>query len=853
MAFKYLGFGGQTICWRCWQSVTTRPHPSTRWMPPADYPYLSHCARSLYYHIPTSNVPYLTRNPLSTVMAAMRLYLEYLEIANLSRPSRRCTVLQPGPSCGPPGRPLQGLDLRRFGPLGNPCVPGVSSPPHQRILSSQRCLPHMLRDEDSGYSDSPGSPVLPKVNEAGKLYLFATPEIDDDTPEVRDHTDSLWLCGLGEDTNSDQRHVHKQEPPNYKGFITPCHASSNSQPYFLPRTPKASILHSTPSTNTNANPAGHPRKTPSKASSKRKDCQGELNSVKTRKNASIKGKQSEALLDKTALAKEEHIQDPAQTNILHSEYVVREPGTSLHSQYDPDSNVQDTAEIGVLRWVDATKDASSFSCFTPPAIPRASTSNRSSPAAPVQALSLRESPVSSSRALVLEFWGILQNRDQDYDACESSQADESIEWFTDDIRSLRTSTNGSGSNDSPTSSATSNSTPIGLISKNALPTNKRSREREREGDEDERPDRRPTREQGVSVPDALQDSSYPGQMSCPMLELHDCQGTNTTISELMRSLMNRHRIVICKECCTRLPIPDEEKRPVNVLQKHASDGCERYCIGTSCANDAEHSTSFHRRTERCPSWATLTKEARWAFIWILVNPESNLPEPSFLPGPAFEHSQIRRPCKQQARARGNEICAQLMRDIETKERRISTLENDLTTAKSENVQVQQRRNEKIVNLDNIIESLLERLCENGIGLSGSLRKRVQNECPEVMAGILAKELQTVPMLPTSTLTPNHGHYSGSGMPLTWGNMTCPPSKMPTIPVTWSAVPQQMFGPNPGYYFPEFSEKAPTTSAMYPTNAYIPDWNFASMSPSTMHAQVRRHSSSETPETVQPCE
>jgi len=568
-----------------------------------------------------------------------------------------------------------------------------------------------------------------------------------------------------------------------------------------------------------------------------------------RKSATIKGKQTEALLDKTALAREEHIQDPAQINILRSEYMTRKPNTSPHSQYNPEANDQDTAEIGVLRWVDATKDAGPFSRFSPPAIPRASTSNRSSPAAPVQALS----SVSSSRALVLEFWGILQNRDQNYDACESSQADESIEWFTDDIRSLRTSANGSDSHDSPNNSATSNSTPIGLVGKNALSTNKRIREREGEGDEDEHSDRRPTRDQGVAVSDALQDSSYPGQMSCPMLESHDCQGTNTTISELMRSLMNRHRIVICKECCTRLPIPDEEKRPVNILQKHVSDGCERYCIGTSCANGAEHSTSFHRRTERCPSWATLTKEARWTFIWILVNPESDPPEPSFPPGPAFEHSQIRRPCKQQARARGNEICAQLMRDIETKERCISALENDLTTSKNENMQTQQRCNEKTANLENIIESLLERLCENGIGLPGSLRKRLQNECPEAMAAILVKESQTVSTLPTSTLTPNHGYYPASSVSSTWGNMTYPPPTMPTIPVTWGAVPQQMVAPNLGYYFPDFSDKAPTTSAMYPTNTYIPVSNSINMSPSTMHAQVRRYSSSETPETVQPCE
>ncbi|KAH6878971.1 hypothetical protein BKA58DRAFT_378329 [Alternaria rosae] len=648
--------------------------------------------------------------------------------------------------------------------------------------------------------------------------------------------------------SSCQLHGMKQKPPNHTDTITPFQQASTLQPNVFPRILKVSKLRPARSANAKVTPAGYPWEISSIASSARKYFRRKIYHAEPISRASITVKQSETLLNETTSAEDNYIHDHTPTSISHNNHMANEPNTSGHGPSDPGSNIQDTTKIGVLEWVDATKDACSFPSSTPSAIPSAGISDTSSSAAPVQALSPRESPVSSSRSRVLEFWSILQDCDHDYNAYESSQADESIEWFTDDKHSLRTSTTGSGSNGSLNSSATSNSTPIGLFSRNAPSINKRSLERE--GDEDEFPNRRPNRGQGVYVPDAYQDSNHPGQMSCPMLESHDCQGTNTTISELMRSLTNRHRIVICKECCTRLPIPDEEKRPVTILQKHASHGCERYCIGISCASSADDSTTLHRRTERCPSWATLTKEARWTFIWRLVNPEANPPEPNFLPGPAFEHSQMRRPCKQQARARGNEMSAQLMRD---KERRISTLENDLTTAKTENMQTQQRCNEKIVNLENIIESLLERLHENGIGLPGSLRKRVQNECPEVMAAILAKESQIVPTLPTSIFTPNHGYYLGSGVPSTWGNMPCPPSAMPKKPATWGAVSQQMVGPNPGYYFPESSEKAPTTSVTYPTNACIQNWDTMSLDPSAMHAQVGRHSSSETPETVQPYE
>jgi hypothetical protein len=313
--------------------------------------------------------------------------------------------------------------------------------------------------------------------------------------------------------------------------------------------------------------------------------------------------------------------------------------------------------------------------------------------------------------------------------------------------------------------------------------------------------------------------------------------------------------VICKECCTRLPIRDDEKKPADVLQRHALEGCERRCIGNFCGSSLDDTAFYHLRNERCPSWATVTQEARWVFIWALVNPGSNPPHPNFLPGPSFEHSQERRPNKRQTRVRGNEICADLMRDIEAKERHISALEIDLAAAKSETGHLQKQSSDKVANLENIIENLLERLSERGIGISSSLTKRLQNECPDVTSGIRAKDVQAnTRALSTSTLTSSHEHYSGSDMTSTAGNMFFHPppvSTMPDLRTGWGAPQQQMVGSDTDYYNPELSYIDATANATYPSNVFFSSNHAVGPANVTMNAQDGGNNSSKISKTLYP--
>ena len=451
--------------------------------------------------------------------------------------------------------------------------------------------------------------------------------------------------------------------------------------------------------------------------------------------------------------------------------------------------------------------------------------------------SARNIPVKSSRALVLELWQILHNQDDDRDTYAPLHIRERINNWAHDVSSPRTTMTGPGTSNSPKSSTTTTSISLGDGSNASVPASKRRLEG---NDEDEGPSKKKPNEDQDNFPvELLQQPAYSKQMPCPMLELHDCQGTNTTISELFRSLMNRHRIVICKECCARIPIQDDERKIANVLQKHGT-GCERRCIGSSCVDGSSEGAPHHRRTEKCPSWATLTKEVRWTFIWTLVNPGSLPPDPEFPPGPAFEHSQERRPCKQQARARGNEICAHLMRDIEAKEKRISALEKNITVAENANLQirthemanldnqlrmakneaelVQGRCREKVVNLENIVEDLLERLNDSGGVIPGSLQRRLQKECPRVMvevsATFSAKCLrENMQSLPASASQSSHVHYplmKSSTPNATFAAPLPPPPPLlstPDISAWQDTASQQVIGSNTRSHYPGFD---PTT-------------------------------------------
>lgn len=381
-----------------------------------------------------------------------------------------------------------------------------------------------------------------------------------------------------------------------------------------------------------------------------------------------------------------------------------------------DSNIQ-----GVIKqWVNQTRVATSVP-FTPLSTSSTSFSTASSPKL-LAGNVLDKRPVSgSSQSLILELAQMLQDGEQYAGIYASSTVDHEVY----SIESSPPTTDASGFNESPNSVTTSGSTPL-RQSETSLRPHFRSFDRE----EDEHPAKKPHREQGSSYSHTLSSVPLVAQMPCPFLERCGCLGANATISELLRSIQNRHRTVVCKDCCVQLKIPLEERKVENIMRKHISQGCEPRCISRTCAGTSkDDEIAPHRRTENCPSWKAIPKDNRWIFIWTLVNPNQTPPVPDFSVGVGFEHLLERRPTKQQTRARGADICNALTRDIEAKDKRISKLEHDLSASVACNSQLQQHCDDKIGNLENIIETLLE-LTEEHVKIPKSLQKRLQSECPK---------------------------------------------------------------------------------------------------------------------------
>jgi hypothetical protein len=361
---------------------------------------------------------------------------------------------------------------------------------------------------------------------------------------------------------------------------------------------------------------------------------------------------------------------------------------------------------------------------------------------------------TSTRVLILELLSLLQAVQQSNEFHEDLQVDQYTQQST---TSSPPQVDGSGTNDPSTQS-----------SKSQSPPNRRGTKRTNQGssgrrDEDEPSRKKSSDDRNKVILDTLISTSNSIQMPCPLLEAHSCQGTNATISELLRCLLNKHRIIVCKECCSLLAVSEEERRLENVLKKHTAEGCEPRCIGSSCASMTDPVLPHHRRSESCLSWKALPNETKWTYIWTLVNPGQIPPSPAFQCGIGFEHNTERRPCKTTARTRGTEICATLLRDAETKDRQISLLEENLRASNDRLAQLEQRYNEKSSNLENIIETLLERLEDHKINIPRSLRNRLQAECPNVLnESIIAPTSSLSPALPTPESTPKKSPTATAG-------------------------------------------------------------------------------------------
>jgi hypothetical protein len=401
---------------------------------------------------------------------------------------------------------------------------------------------------------------------------------------------------------------------------------------------------------------------------------------------------------------------------------------------------------------------------TPSASP-SSHSARSENCSPAATDGSERSPLpytaSSSRMLALEILDIFQELDDAEDVECNVQSSPSVKTSTiPDSISPSNANDGSGTHRpfQKTSASQNSSQPVSSKHPNRFYRTRQDGDEDEREDEEERPEKRRNRGQGH------QESGLPPnlvnvvQIPCPYYESRGCHGTNPSISELLRSLQNKHRVVFCSSCCMLLDVPVGQRKPENILKDHELSNCERRCINPACAGDALGGRgAYHIRTAKCPSWKALTKELRWSFIHSLLHDGREAPELQFVPGIAFEHNTEKRPSAQRTRARGVEVCRDLLRSLEVKEERLSTLENDLRAARDQSDRLQRRHDDKINELENIIEDLLERLTEKSIGIPPSLQKRLQTSCPKVAIAVMS-----TPYLPHANLPPTPDSILKSG-------------------------------------------------------------------------------------------
>jgi hypothetical protein len=278
------------------------------------------------------------------------------------------------------------------------------------------------------------------------------------------------------------------------------------------------------------------------------------------------------------------------------------------------------------------------------------------------------------------------------------------------------------------------------------------------GDDEGPPNKRSRGNHDPSPHETSPASSLKSQMPCPMSTSLGCLGTNPTISEMLRSLQNRHRIVICTDCCFRLEVADQERKLENVLKRHISTGCERKCISQSCQDTDQDTLGYHRKTEKCPNWKAIPKEVRWSFVWGLLNPGLEPPSPDFISSVGYEHSTVLTRCKEKTRNRGLELCRTVLADLDAKAEQIQSLEHKLVMSHQHNSEIQRRSDEKITNLENIIETLLERLRDRNVDIPPSLQKRLARECPGCLNTSSSSQFNKPP---TPESTPEKGTFVGN--------------------------------------------------------------------------------------------
>ncbi|KAH7177231.1 hypothetical protein DER46DRAFT_568899 [Fusarium sp. MPI-SDFR-AT-0072] len=255
----------------------------------------------------------------------------------------------------------------------------------------------------------------------------------------------------------------------------------------------------------------------------------------------------------------------------------------------------------LIEWVVSTKDARSA---LPPSLSIPSPRSISCSLKTIPGDFVTGESLTKTRALIMGLFQTLSHYDSESSFDELSLVEEGPVQST---YSSPPPTNESGTNTSPKSGTSASDSGFERGSKRSHPTRAGS---SHAGDGDE-PSRKESRqEKNPSNPETTTSFQWRIQMPCPVHQPQKCQGTNAPISELLRSLEVRHRVVICKGCCIQFHVPEEERKPENVRKRHKSEACEPRCIDITCSGIPSDEMPHYRRTENCPTWQSLPGETR---------------------------------------------------------------------------------------------------------------------------------------------------------------------------------------------------------------------------------------------------
>jgi hypothetical protein len=351
--------------------------------------------------------------------------------------------------------------------------------------------------------------------------------------------------------------------------------------------------------------------------------------------------------------------------------------------------------------------------------------------------------IVSSRTLILELLASLQ--DQREDLVEGTTLDESS--FMSDIECSLPPEDGSGSGETSNQATSSGGFSSGRGKKRAHSANNDHPGKEN----DDRPSRKKQdRERVASGSDTTPAESTLTLMRCTQCISEHCRGTEETISELLRSLGDRHNINICRECLSRVEVPNGQAREAYLKEDDHQITCSKRCACRSKQSNPSGAISAHEYSQsNCisPRRGEITdNENTWRYLHALANPNEEPPEQIFIQskGPGFLHDKsCRERKKRQSRNqqtstikeveeldRNRNKLNQLLADNDKKEETIRRLE----TAELEANHTIEKLRRDCKDKDSLIHTLLEneKCWYELIMAPPSLLDRLSTNCPGIM-------------------------------------------------------------------------------------------------------------------------